>query len=215
VNRERRPLVVASAMALAAMVLTPTTAAQELLPKDTSSPPAIAPSPLPPTPPPSPAVAPESATPLALRQAKPLALAQEPPHSSAGWNIAAVVVIGLATAFYFRKRRPPRRVEDAQLTIVRRAPLGPRSELVVVNVEGQRLLLGVTPQSIQSLAVLDSDEETAPAPELEQSDAPSVNDRFAAMLRAADGRTETKAGVEDDSAVAGQARGLLGLRRRG
>jgi flagellar biogenesis protein FliO len=196
-----RHLFAAIALAIGAIVLTPPVGAQQDPPPDTS-------------------VAPAASTPLALRPGKPLALAPEPPHSSLGWKVLACLAILGGAAFYMRKRLKPRQLDDGQLTIVRRAPIGIRSELLVVQVEGQRLLIGVTPHAIQSLAVLDSDDEAASR--VAEALAPTgsvVGERFTAMLQAADARTpghrpEVSPAV-DEASLAGQARGLLALRRRG
>ena len=215
----------AMAVALSATVLTQVASAQSDVPRDTSSPPA------------------DSATPLALRPSKALELSREPQQPGLGWKVVAVVAILGGAAFYVRKRALPKRADDRGLTIVRRAPIGLRSELLVVNVEGQRLLIGVTPHSIQNLAVLDGEEAAAPVPGEETDTGPSaLGDRFAAMLKAADPRdgargTELprrsdssqdaarlaapeglRADLPDaarEAALAGQARGLVGLRRRG
>jgi flagellar protein FliO/FliZ len=205
------------AVALAATVLTPQVSAQQKPPADTSPTEA------------------DHATPLALRPSRALEMAPETSHGSLGWKVVAVLVILGGAAFYLRKRVQPKRIEDGQLTIVRRAALGMRSELVIVDVEGQRLLLGVTPHSIQSLAVLDieapanpagSDLLSAPARGGQDlaavTQAPTLaEERFAAMLRAADlqGPThrlhaEARAPADEPS-IAGQAKGLLALRRRG
>ena len=170
-----------------------------------------------------------------------------PAASSVGWKFAAALAIIGGAAFYLRKRVRPEAAGDTQLTIVRRASIGLRSELLVVNVEGQRLLIGVTPHSIQSLAILDADE---PQNAGQLAGKSAVGQRFAAMLDAASGpRTRAAAADDDDAAdgdaaapkaiapalaasiaaaaakpvrsaaddeddVAGQARGLLALRRR-
>ncbi len=161
---------------------------------------------------------PPAATPLALRP-KPLELAHDPPQSGLGWKVVALMALLGGGAYYLRKRARPARVDDGRLVIVRRTSIGLRSELLVVNVEGQRLLLGVTPHSIQSLAVLDGDEAAAMAPsDAALAEGSSVGERFAAMLQAADsrpqaGRADTSAA--DDAVLQGQARGLLALRRRG
>ncbi|HSY20919.1 MAG TPA: flagellar biosynthetic protein FliO [Polyangiaceae bacterium] len=130
----------------------------------------------------------ETGTPLALRPNKPLELAHEPPPSSMGWKLVALAAILGGAVFYARKKMWVKPTEDGQLTIVRRATVGFRSELLVVNVEGQRLLLGVTPNSIQSLAVLDADESS---PALLDRPAPpqSFGDRFTAMLNAAENQS--------------------------
>lgn len=132
--------------------------------------------------------APEAGTPLALRPSKPLELAHEPPPSSLGWKLVAFAALLGGAAWYARKKLWVKPSEDGQLTIVRRATIGFRTELLVVNVEGQRLLLGVTPNSIQSLAVLDAD-EPSPAIAERPAVAPSFGDRFAAMLDAAENQS--------------------------
>jgi flagellar protein FliO/FliZ len=179
-------------------------------------------------PPPSPAASAEPATPLVLRPSKPLELAPEPAPSSVGWKVAAVLALAGGLAFYLRKGRPGARVKDGGLVVVRRVPVGMRSELLVVNVEGQRLLVGVTPHSIQSLAILDSD-EPQPAEEAVRASTP-LGERFAAMLdsarqaipREAPSRPVAVAHPappaphpEPGAPVADQARGLLSVIRSG
>jgi flagellar protein FliO/FliZ len=195
----------AIALALAATILTPAAHAQADAPPATSSQPA------------------EGATPLALRPAKPLVLAEEPPHAGWGWKLAAVIAVAGGAAFAMRKRGRSNGLEGGQLTIVRRAAIGIRSELLIVNVEGQRLLIGVTPHSIQSLAILDGEAampQPSPAEREEPASLPAgVGERFAAMLKSVDRAgglppAEARAPVEEEQ-VAGQARGLLSLRRRG
>jgi flagellar protein FliO/FliZ len=200
VSRRPRVIFPAMAVALAATVLTSRARAQSDPPHDT--PPAVS----------------QGSTPLALRSPKPLELAQEPSSSGLGWKVVAVMAILGGAAFYLRKRVGPRRVDDGQLTIVRRAAVGMRSELLVVNVEGQRLLLGVTPHSIQSLAVLDGDEAADQSVSETKAQEQALEQRFAALLKS----TESRAGAPRPDAmpraedeVAGQARGLLGLRRQG
>jgi flagellar biogenesis protein FliO len=150
----------------------------------------------------SPASAPGSAetgTPLVLRPSKPLELAHEPPPSSMGWKLVALAAILGGAAYYARKKLWVKPAEDGQLTIVRRATVGFRSELLVVNVEGQRLLLGVTPNSIQSLAVLDAEE---PSPAVLDRPAPSQSfgDRFTAMLNAAENQSANQSASRVQSA---------------
>jgi flagellar biogenesis protein FliO len=169
----------------------------------------------------APAPSVESATPLTLRPSKPLDLAQEPQHAGIGWKLFALAAILGCAGFYFRKRFQFKGAPDTGLTIVRRAPVGIRSELLIVSVEGQRLLIGVTPHTIQSLAVLDSDE-----PAVEASSTP-LGERFSAMLESAEKRADAAPRAapatpfqpappaeEAPEDVAGQARGLLALRRR-
>lgn len=110
------------------------------------------------------AAAPGSAahgTPLPVRQNRPLALA---PVSTTGdgWK----VVFGFATVaagLYYWKRRHTATDPSTgpELRIVRRTPLNDRGELLVIDVAGQRMLLGVTSGSVQHLASLEEGEEAA------------------------------------------------------
>ncbi len=181
-----------------------------------------------PTTPPAASVAPtvaaapasaEPATPLMLRPTKALELAPEPEHSGTGWKLVALLAILGGAAFYVRKRWPSVTPAAGELLIVRRATVGLRSELLVVNVEGQRLLLGVTPHSIQSLAILDSADASVTGP----SEAFSVGARVDALLGSAEERRPVRLdrqpaarpARELDGEDLGQARGLLALRRKG
>lgn len=111
-------------------------------------------------------VAKEASPGLPVRPSRPLVLNQEAPSSGWGFKaFAAAVVAGGAIVVWKRKKtmaRPGR--EPQALRVVRRASVGVRSELVVVEVEGKRLFLGVTPNAINTLAVLaDEDEALASA----------------------------------------------------
>lgn len=65
----------------------------------------------------------------------------------------ALVVVGGGLYLYRRRMGKPMAVAPT-LSIVARTSLSLRNELVVVEVDGQRLLLGVTPTSITRLTVL-------------------------------------------------------------
>lgn len=118
-------------------------------------------------------------SPLDLRQQKPLVLADESTNASIGWKLGAVLLIGGLCA-WAAKTRPARRPggDVPSLRILGRTSIGVRSELVVVEVDGQRLLLGVTPSTIQNLYIaplVDDSEvparepaEIAPAPRLDR-----------------------------------------------
>jgi flagellar protein FliO/FliZ len=169
----------------------------------------------------------EPGTPLALRPSKPLELAKEPPSGgSLGWKIVAILLVLGGVALFARKRLQPVVISDARLNIVRRTGIGLRSELVIVDVDGQRLLLGVTPSSIQMLATLEGED----APGALAASLGSTDERFAALLDAADRRSSRprveaasasqpardprEEAAPDPDEVAGQARGLLALRGR-
>jgi flagellar protein FliO/FliZ len=134
------------------------------------------------------------ATPLSVRPATPVQLAPDAPASGFGFKLffGAAIIGGLA--WYLRKRGvglgpglagAVRRPTVEAPKVLARTRIGLRQELVVVEVSGQRFLLGVTPHSIQSVAVLnDPEEEEAAADTAARSSAPdpTVHDRFEALL---------------------------------
>jgi flagellar protein FliO/FliZ len=109
--------------------------------------------------PPPPPEAPAQ-TPLSVRPARPIELAPEPHSSRFGVGLAALAA-GVGAAFWLYRRRGggrsagPRRT----ITISARQAIGVRSELIVVEIDGQGMLLGVTPGAIQRLALLPAAEE--------------------------------------------------------
>ncbi len=62
--------------------------------------------------------------------------------------VGVVVLLGMAA-----KRWPLKRNPDSSLRVVSSVSIGSREKLVVVRFEEQRLLLGVTSQSINALCV--------------------------------------------------------------
>ena len=127
------------------------------------------------------APAPSAATPLTLHSAapapKPLTLAPTNDGMGIGTKLLLVLGIGAGVAFYLKKKKAarPGAVVPAKIDILARTSIGVRSQLVVIEVEGTRLLVGMTQSAIQTLAVLDTpegngvpaeDHETAPAPSL-------------------------------------------------
>jgi flagellar protein FliO/FliZ len=163
----------------------------------------------------------QSTTPLALRPSQPtvaLRLSDESSNSSLGWKLVALMLVIGAVVYGLRRRTAPRPT-STDLVIARRASLGLRSELIVVNVDGQRLLLGVTPHSIHTLAVLDSADES-PSPVSAATAEPFARESpLEAMLdstedvRPNDRPVKRSARPKDDQ-IPGQARGLASLRRR-
>ena len=67
------------------------------------------------------------------------------------WTLIALASLGIAAAFVWLRQRangwPGRRATS--MRIVESLSLGPRERLVMVEVAGQKLLLGVTAQSVQ------------------------------------------------------------------
>ncbi len=163
---------------------------------------------------------PSSETTLPVRPTKALALEPVHPSASAAWKLAVFAALA-AGGIWFWKRRGKKvpQSEQAQLNVLRRTPIGVRSELLLLELEGQRLLIGVTPSSMQTLYLLpdDSSEELA-------SEAPSER-RISALLEARiapqeEKRETARASVavsapEDDAILEGQATGLrsIGSRR--
>ena len=135
-----------------------------------------------------------------------------------GWKLVALTLVGGSVVYGLRRRTAPRSA-STDLVIARRASLGFRSELIVVNVDGQRLLLGVTPHSIQTLAALDSVDESRSPVSAATAEPPTRGSPFEEMLDATenahanDHPVKRSARPKDDQ-IPGQARGLASLRRR-
>jgi flagellar biogenesis protein FliO len=103
-----------------------------------------------------------SATPLQVRPSKPLDLQHSDSHTPIGYKLlAAAVVIGGAVV-WAKKRKGASVTKDkkkrSSIDLLARHSLGVRNELLVVDVEGTRLLVGMTPGSMSTLAVLQTPE---------------------------------------------------------
>jgi flagellar biogenesis protein FliO len=135
-------------VALAATAMTPSAFADAAVEKETAAV-AAEPSPL---------------TALPVRHDKPLSLEPAPSGSSLGAKFAlfALVAAGGIWAYTKRAKKAPLAPSES-LTVLRRTTIGVRSELLVVELEGQRMLIGVTPSSMQTLYILPerTDEEVA------------------------------------------------------
>lgn len=138
-----RALATVIALTLAVVTLAPATAFADGAPPASSS--AAAPPAAPPAP---------TGTPLSVRT--PVAAAPAAPTSShLGFKLAAMCAIAAGGYFLWKRRRAlVPSPETARLDVVRRVSIGVRSELLVVDVEGRRLLLGVTPAGISRLSTL-------------------------------------------------------------
>ena len=121
-------------------------------------------------------------TPLPVRPSRPLSLARVNHGPVDSWKFLAGFA-GLAAALWYWKRRVPSASASPapELQVVRRATLGNRGEVVVIDVAGQRMLLGVTPTSVQMLTMLD---EPA-APRATETVADDAGMSFEARLTAA------------------------------
>jgi flagellar biogenesis protein FliO len=120
------------------------------------------------TPLPAAPAAPE-ATPLSLKgDPKPLTLAEESPTSGIGYKLLLVAALAGAVVIVLKRKKKMAAPEAVpQLRVLTRASLGMRSELVVVEVDGTRLLLGVTPASIHALGDLEPVQKIEEAPVVE------------------------------------------------
>lgn len=94
-------------------------------------------------------------TPLGVRPAKPLTLAPESSSSGIGWKLAfAAAAVGLGVWGMRKRNAQKRNAPKHAIDIVSRKALGVRSELLVVTIDDQTFLLGVTPTSIGMLTTL-------------------------------------------------------------
>ncbi len=128
---------------------------------------------------PVPTAAPEG-QPLTLKPTHPLTLAPEP--TGTPWYVKLLAFAGLAGAgFYFWRRHRMRQLGPdfgaSRLRVLSRASVGPRTELLVVEAAGTRVLLGVTAQAVSTLAVLpDGDPELADPAIEERATSEDVDD---------------------------------------
>ncbi|MBX3258168.1 MAG: flagellar biosynthetic protein FliO [Labilithrix sp.] len=140
-----------------------------------------------------------AATPLATRPSKPLTLASPNEGTPFAYKLFAGVGVAAAAGLWLKKKRRGHAPTTAsRIDVLGRTSVGVRSELIVVEVEGTRLLVGMTPSAIQTLAVLDA----VDAPAVEAS-APL---ELPARERAPIARAEERPLLE----MADRARSLLG-----
>lgn len=125
-------------------------------------------------------------------QGTPIQLRPNGPGESAGSTttnmglklLAVAAVLGGAALFLRRRKNtllqtgalPGRNFTPR---VLGRTGIGVRSELLVVDVDGQKLLLGVTPSAVSTLTVLTEEPKEAPLePELATSRIPTLRDRL-------------------------------------
>ncbi len=103
---------------------------------------------------PAPLAAATAATPLNVRPTHPVTYASDPVGAGFGWKLG-LFGLALAGGYFLWKRRAPASATPApKIRIVARQAVGVRSEILIVEIEGDRLLLGVTPQSIARIGDL-------------------------------------------------------------
>lgn len=120
---------------------------------------------------------PEEGHALGVRPAKPLTLAPESSSSGVGWKLAfAAGAVGLGVWGMRKRNAQKRNAPKHAIDIVSRKALGVRSELLVVTIDDQTFLLGVTPTSIGMLTTLTDPagaEETESRPEAREEEEPA------------------------------------------
>jgi flagellar protein FliO/FliZ len=92
---------------------------------------------------------------LKLRPNTAIELDEQPTTDGWWYKLLACAFIVTGAMWLYRRRmtlKPP--TDRHTMKILGRTPVGVRSELLIVNIDGQKLLLGVTPGSIQRLATL-------------------------------------------------------------
>ena len=108
--------------------------------------------------------------PLSLVPSKPLELAAPPaPTSNLSWKLGAIGLLAAAGFWAYSKKKRLALTKGAEapipeMRILRRTSVGVRSELLLVDLEGQRILLGVTPSNIQSLLIVPDSAMSDPIP---------------------------------------------------
>jgi flagellar biogenesis protein FliO len=165
---------------------------------------------------------PVAETPLHVRSSKPLELEPAVPPLAMGWKLSAIALaLGCAGIWVWKRRTSrPLDVEIPEVRILRRTPIGVRSELLVIDFEGQRLLVGVTPHTIQNLFIMPPE-----APAAGDDAAPvTFAGRLADVIDASDlvtpsprSSTNTQASrdsrrMANDVPIEGQARGMIATR---
>ena len=128
-------------------------------------------------------------TPLPVRPTRPLVMAADHAYPGGGWKIL-VGFAGLGLALFLWKRRAPASTLAAgcEIQVLTRTSIGGKCELLVVDVGGQRMLLGATSGSVQYLAAIDGS-DAAPSGDADKTAG------FESMFAAARSRTREK-GVE-------------------
>ncbi|HYP87165.1 MAG TPA: flagellar biosynthetic protein FliO [Polyangiaceae bacterium] len=110
----------------------------------------------------APEASPKSPTWLAPKSAaKPPQVVAGAPRMGLGRSLIALLSVSVlgGTALYLRskKNRAPAKARIAQLRVVSAAKLGGRAQLVLAEVNGRQILLGVTDASVRKLGWMDAD----------------------------------------------------------
>lgn len=117
-------------------------------------------------------------------------MAADHAYPGGGWKVLAGFA-GLGLALFLWKRRAPASTlaVGCEIQVVTRTSIGGKCELLVVDVGGQRILLGATSGSVQYLAAIDGN-DAAPSGDADKTAG------FESMFAAARSRTRDVKGVE-------------------
>lgn len=123
---------------------------------------------------PAPAPAAPESAPLNLRPSPTLEVKPPSTGLGIGYKLAAVAAVFGGALLLFRRKQNVTFNVGASIKprVVGRTSIGTRTEVVVIEVEGQRLVLGVTPSNVTTLSVLTEEPRLAPA-EIEEPRAES------------------------------------------
>ena len=128
-------------------------------------------------------------TPLELRAAKPLVVAQEPSGTSPLTKLALCGLVVMAGAAFVLKKRQRAEPKRDGIQVLSRTSVGVRSEVMLIEAAGQRLLVGVTPSSMRTLAMLPIEpvlsDETVEAPAAAAVEPLSLSPNFDRLLASA------------------------------
>ena len=117
---------------------------------------------------------------------------------------AVIVVLGLVAALAWLLRRgtfASLRGGSRAIAVETAVPLGERRSLVIVSVEGRRLLLGMTPAQISMVAELEATPPVAEAPASTGSGTPSFEQLLVARAKDMFSRQKPPAGQSNSSIV--------------
>jgi flagellar biogenesis protein FliO len=131
---------------------------------------------------PAPAPAEAAPPPLVLRPSTPLTLASEPPSTPWIYKVAFGAALLAAGVLIWKRRQAlgSKRASGTAVRVLGKTAMGLRGELALVEVGGMRLVVGITPSSMQTLAILPEDyvlreaEAEAAEREVEPRRAPAV-----------------------------------------
>ena len=180
-----------------------------------------------PTPSPAAPSTADPSTPLQMRPSPRWSLEPSSTHSSLElWRALGIALAaGSVVAFWMIRTKRAGQPSDSRLNVLRRLPVGVRSEIVLIELEGQHILLGVTPSGIRNLHVVadpavddaptvDSTWTLEPAPDpivvSEDTSAGNTGPNETKRFR----RSAPSATGPEESPVEGQARGLVSIGQR-